>query len=119
MSMNNELRAEEERHAETARVGLIVTAIENALHAAEMEKFSLSQRVDDALSRAAVTFGNGTEEYLERDWLDNHHQDLLAAEISNGQRRLDELTTTIAHFEFIMAQVFGRFPEYKPPAPNV
>jgi hypothetical protein len=106
------------RDAEIARVGLIVATIDNALHAAEVEKFSLRRRVDDALSRAAVTFGNGTDEYLERDQLDNHHQNLLEAEISSGERRLEELTTAISHLEFIRATVLSRFPDYKPPPPN-
>src|SRR5438034_10024167 len=89
-----------ERDAETdfARVGSIVTAIETALHAAESEQSGLSRRVDDVLARAAVTFGNGTDEYLEREALDNHHQDLFGAEILNGQRRLEELATEISHF---------------------
>jgi hypothetical protein len=106
----------EERDAETDRDRLrsIVAAIENALHAAEIEKYGLSQRVNDALSRAAVTFGNGSDEYLEREPLDNHHQDLLATEISNGERRLKELTIAITHFEFLKAEVLSRFPSYKP-----
>ena len=107
-----------DRDAETdrARVGLIVTAIEAALHAAENEQSGLSRRVEDVLARAAVTFGNGTDEYLEREALDNHHQDLFAAEILNGQRRLKELATEIAHFKFMKAAVLSRFPDYKAPA---
>lgn len=62
--------------------------IENALHAAEQEQSGLNERVEDVLARAAVTLGNGTDEYLERDARDSHHQDLFSAEISNGQRRL-------------------------------
>jgi hypothetical protein len=109
-----------ERDAETdmARVGSIVTAIEIALHAAENEQSGLSRRVDDVLARAAVTFGNGTDEYLERDALDNHHQDLFDAEILNGQRRLKELASEIAHFRFMKAAVLSRFPDYKTPAPS-
>ncbi|MGB8398212.1 hypothetical protein [Bradyrhizobium sp.] len=107
-----------DRDAETdrARVGLIVTAIEAASHAAEKEQSGLSRRVEDVLARAAVTFGNGTDEYLEREALDNHHQDLFAAEILNGQRRLNELATEIAHFKFMKAAVLSRFPDYKAPA---
>jgi hypothetical protein len=106
-----------ERDAETdmSRVGSIVTAIETALHAAENEQSGLSRRVDDVLARAAVTFGNGTDEYLEREALDNHHQDLFDAEIINGQRRLKELASEIAHFRFMKAAVLSRFPDYKAP----
>jgi len=107
-----------ERDAETdrARIGSIATAIDAALHAAESEQAGLSRRVDDVLARAAVTFGNGTDEYLEREALDNHHQDLFTAEISNGQRRLKELAIEIVHFRFMKAAMLSRFPDYNPAA---
>src|SRR5450756_826449 len=81
-----------DRDAETdrARVLAILTTIEDALHAAELEQAGLNRRVEDVLARAAVTLGNGTDEYLEREALDSHHQDLFSAEISNGQRRVKE-----------------------------
>lgn len=106
-----------ERDAETdrARVGSVIAALETALHEAEREQVGLNQRVDDALARAAVTFGNGNDEYLERESLDNHHQDLFAADISNGQRRLKELTATIGHLKFVKAALLTRFPDFKPP----
>ncbi|MFB9268826.1 hypothetical protein ACFFWD_37905 [Bradyrhizobium erythrophlei] len=109
-----------ERDAETdrARIGAIVAAIETALHAAESEQTGLSRRVDDVLARAAVTIGNGTDEYLEREDLDNYHQDLFTAEISNGQRRLKELAAEIAHFKFMKAAVLSRFPDYKATIPG-
>jgi hypothetical protein len=107
-----------ERDAETdrLRVESIVAAIDKALQAAESEQSGLSRRVDDVLARAAVTFGNGTDEYLEREPLDNHHQDLFDAEIANGQRRLKELAAAIAHFKFMKTAVLSRFPDYKPAA---
>ncbi len=109
-----------ERDAETdrSRVGSILEAIEGALHAAEQEQSGLNRRVDDVLARAAVTIGNGTDEYLEREPLDSHHQDLFSAEISNGQRRLRELATEITHFRFMKAAVLSRFPDFKLPAAN-
>lgn len=109
-----------DRDAETdrSRIGSIVTAIETALHDAETEQSGLSRRIDDVLARAAITFGNGTDEYLERDALDSYHQDLFTAEISNGQRRLNELATEIGHFRFMKAAVLSRFPNYKALAPR-
>ena len=91
-------------------------AVETALHAAELEQSGLNRRVDDVLARAAVTFGNGTDEYLEREALDSHHHNLFGTEISNGQRRLKELATTITHFRFLKAAILSRFPDYKMPA---
>ncbi|QPF87096.1 hypothetical protein IC762_12675 [Bradyrhizobium genosp. L] len=105
-----------ERDAETDRnrIASIVTAIDTALQAAESEQAGLSGRVEDVLARAAVTLGNGTDEYLEREALDNYHQDLFDKEISNGQRRLKELATEISHFKFMKAAVLSRFPDFKP-----
>jgi hypothetical protein len=99
-----------ERDAETdrARASSILGAIEQALDAAEREHAGLSRRVEDVLARAAVTMGNGADEYLERDALDSHHQDLFSTEISNGQRRLEQLAAEITHFKFLRAAALGR-----------
>ena len=109
-----------DRDAETdrARVSAILEAIETALHAAEQEQAGLGKRVEDVLARAAVTLGNGTDEYLEREPLDSHHQDLFGTEIVNGQRRLKELANTITHFKFLKAATLSRFPDYKASAPS-
>jgi hypothetical protein len=106
-----------DRDAETdrSRVGSILDAIEGAIRAAEQEQAGLNGRVEDVLARAAVTFGNDTDEYLEREALDSHHQDLFGAKISNGQRRLKELASTISHFKFLKAATLSRFPDYKAP----
>jgi hypothetical protein len=106
-----------DRDAETdlLRVGSILEAIENALHAAELEQSGLNRRVEEVLARAAVTLGNGTDEYLEREALDNHHQDLFSIEISNGQRRLKELASAISHFKFLRTATMSRFPDFKVP----
>jgi hypothetical protein len=107
-----------DRDAETdrLRVGSILEAIEHALHEAEQEQSGLNRRVEDVLARAAVTIGNGTDEYLEREALDSHHQDLFGTEIANGQRRLNELAATITHYKFLKAATLSRFPDYKPVA---
>ena len=109
-----------DRDAETdrSRLGSIFAAIENVLNAAEREQSGLNRRVEDVLARAAVTLGNGVDEYLERDARDSHHQDLFSAEISNGQRRLMELSSEITHFKFLKAAMLSRFPEFKPPTPS-
>lgn len=101
-----------ERDAETdrARIASIMTTIDSVLQAAENEQAGLNRRVEEALARAAVTFGNGTDEYLEREPLDNYHQDIFSADISNGQRRLKELGTTLSHLKFIKAAMLTRFP---------
>ena len=107
-----------DRDAETdrARADSILSAIEQALDAAEKERAGLSRRVEDVLARAAVTAGNGADEYLDRDALDSHHQALFNTEISNGQRRLEQLATEITHFKFLRAAALSRFSNSKPPA---
>jgi hypothetical protein len=65
--------------------------------------------VEDVLAHASVTFGNDADEYLTREQLDDHHQSLFGVEISNGQRRLQELSTTITHLKFLKAATLSRF----------
>jgi len=48
---------------------------------------------------------------LEREALDNHHQDLFGSEIANGQRRLKELANSITHFKFLKTAIMSRFPD--------
>lgn len=98
------------------RVQTVMTAIETVLSAAENEQKGLNQRVDDVLARAAVTVGNASDEYLEREPLDTHHQDLFSEEMSVGEARLKSLADTITHFKFLRAAVLSRFPDYKLPA---
>jgi len=109
-----------ERDAETdgRRIDAVVRAIDDALRSAEAEQAGLTRRVDDVLARASVTFGNGNDEYLTREQLDTDHLDLFEKEISNGQRRLRELTVSIGHFKFLKAALTSRFPDHKPPAPT-
>jgi hypothetical protein len=41
---------------------------------------------------------------------------LFDREIKNGQRRLKELNSSIAHFKFLKAETLSRFPSYRPAA---
>lgn len=67
---------------------------------AEAERATVSLRIDDVLARAAVTSGNDVDEYVTRDSLDIHHQNLLDTEISDGRLRLGQLSQNIKHFRF-------------------
>lgn len=93
-----------------ARLGNIIGVIEGALTAAEGERAGLNRRIEDVLARAAITLGNGTDEYLERDAVDSQHQDAFDAEIKNGQRRLAHLDSQIEHLKFLKTTVIARFP---------
>jgi hypothetical protein len=105
------------RDAETdrARIASIASSIDAALGAAEAEQAGLSQRVADVLARAAVTLGNDSDEYVSRESLDSHHQDLFSTEIVSGERRLKELATNIGHLKFLKTVLASRFPDLKRP----
>jgi hypothetical protein len=106
--------AERDAESDRLRVESILNAIETAWAAAESEHAGLSARVEDVLARAAVTFGNDSDEYLSREPLNSHHQDLFTKELLNGQRRLKELADTISHFKFLKTVLLTRFPNLKP-----
>lgn len=99
--------------ADQARLRPVAEAIESAIATAEAERSGLHRRIGDAIARAAVTFGPGTDEYLERDAIDNEFQNLLDAEVKNGERRLTELENQIEHLKFLKTAMTSRFPELK------
>ena len=109
-----------DRDAETdrARIASIMVALQKVLDDAEKEKVALGRRVDDALARAAVTLGDDTDEYLDRDPRDDYHQSLFNLEISNGERRLSELATMISHLKFVKSAILTRFSDPLPPLPS-
>jgi len=109
------------RDSETdhSRIAGIEEAIDKALNSAEIEQAGLKRRLDDVLARASVTFGNDTDEYLTRESLDSHHQDLFGIEIANAERRLNELSVSIGHFKFLKTALTTRFPDFKPKPPKL
>ncbi len=105
---------ERDEETDRQRIATVMIAIETVLSAAENEQKGLNQRVADVLARAAVTVGNASDEYLDREPLDTQHQDLFSEEISNGQKRLESLSSSISHFRFLRAAILSRFPDYTP-----
>jgi len=104
--------AERDLDTDQSRISDIDASIAGALRSAEAEYGGLSSRLEEVLARASVTVGNETDEYLTRESLDSHHQDLLGKEIKNAQRRLQELSTSIGHFRFLKVALRTRFPNY-------
>ncbi len=98
------------RDSETdqTRIAAIGDAIDDALQAAEAEQAGLRRRLDDVLARASVTLGNGSDEYVTREPLDSHHQDLFGNDIVNAERRLQELSAHIGHFRFLRSALTTR-----------
>ena len=107
---------ERDEEADRQRIATVMNAIETVLSAAENEQKGLNQRVEDVLARAAVTVGNASDEYLDREPLDTQHQDLFSEEIATGQKRLESLGIAISHFRFLRAAVLSRFPDYRAPS---
>ena len=105
--------ASRDTETDHARATSVFRSIEDALDGAKAEQAGLKSRIEDALARAAVTLGNDSDEYLTRDPEDNHYQNLLGAEIVNGQRRLNDLGVSIGHFQFLRAALVTRFPDFK------
>jgi hypothetical protein len=105
--------ASRDTETDHARVASVFRSIEDALDGAKAEQAGLKSRIDDVLARAAVTQGNDSDEYLTRDPEDSHYQSLLNTEITNGQRRLNELGVTIGHFQFLKTALITRFPDFK------
>ncbi|GLR88386.1 hypothetical protein [Bradyrhizobium iriomotense] len=97
----------------SAWIAPIMLAIDTALSEAESEQTRVNGSIEDALARSAITLGNGTDEYLEREPLDNENQHRLAVDISNGHRQLDELAATIADLRSVKADLLSRFPHPK------
>jgi hypothetical protein len=89
----------------------IAHAINNALKAAEAERKALISQVKDATAWAAVTLGNGNDEYLERESLDTLHLDLFDAQIRDGHRYVIRLDQNIQHFMLLKAALLTAFPE--------
>jgi hypothetical protein len=105
----------QERDARTDydRLAAIAIAIDEAIRAAETERNGLSKRVEDILARAAVSMGNGTDEYLYREDLDTRHLNFSEKEIANGQRRVNELIRTVEQFQHLRTVLIERFPDFK------
>lgn len=90
----------------------IAQTLDAAISSAEAEHAGLQARVNDVMGRAAVTIGNDTDEYLWRDPLDNHNQNLLDQQLVAGNQRLDQLAATITHLKFLRTVFKTRFPHF-------
>jgi hypothetical protein len=107
-----------ERDATTdrSRIGSIMSAVEDALTAAESEQSGLKRRLDDVLARASVSVGNDVDEYLDREPHRTEELNFFDGEIARAESRLKELDTAIAHFRFLKTSMLARFPELAAPA---
>lgn len=89
----------------------IAHAIDRALSAAEAERHRLAGRVEDATAWAAVSLGNGNDEYLEREMLDTLHLNRFDTQIRDGNKEVIRLERSIAHYKLLKATLLAGFPE--------
>ena len=90
-----------------------MSAIENAITAAESEQSGLKARLDDVLARASVSVGNNSDEYLDREAHRTEALNFFDGEIVRAESRLKELGTMIADFKFMKTAMLTRFPELR------
>jgi hypothetical protein len=100
--------------SDLARVDLVSRSIEWSLRAAQAEQAGLIQRLEEIMARALIPLGNGTDEYLTRDAVDNRRLDRLEQEILKSESRLQQLANQIAHFKFLGTALTARFPDFRP-----
>src|SRR6476646_6793048 len=84
--------ADRDAGTDYSRATLVFRSIEDALKGAETEHLGLDRRLQDVLARAAISLGNGTDEYLTRESADTDIQNQFGLEIASGQKRLDQLS---------------------------
>jgi hypothetical protein len=72
-----------------SRIAAVAAAIDNALRSAESAHAGFSRRLEDARSRAAMVVGNGDDEYLDREAIDNQHLNALETERAVSSARRD------------------------------
>jgi hypothetical protein len=65
------------------------------------------------LARAAISTGNGSDDYFDRDPADTHLLNLFDQEILRGQRRLEGLSQQIKNLETLEAALMVGFPDFK------
>jgi hypothetical protein len=105
--------ASRDTEADYSRVKSVFQSIEEALKIAEAEHSGLNTRLQDVLARAAISLGNGTDEYLTRESADTDVQNQFDAEITSGQRRLEQLSNQIKAFRFLRSALLSRFSDVK------
>ena len=104
-----------DRDAETdySRVEPVFRSIGQALKAAEAEYSGLHKRIQDVLAQASISYGNGSDEYLDRDPADTHLLNLFDREILRGQRRLEELSQQVKNLKVLEAALMTEVPDFK------
>jgi len=101
--------ANRDEELDRGRIMSIAQSIDAALRSAESEYSGLSSRLEDTLSRAAITLGNESDEYIFRDPVIDLHQSLFNSQVTNAERRLAELTNTINHLKSLRTDLTIRF----------
>jgi hypothetical protein len=97
-----------DRYADEAIVMEVVKSIDTAVNAFRSERDGLGRRISEALSGTAVPASRATGECAVH-LADTSRAGDREAEIANAQRRLDQLDSTIAQFEWLRSEITARF----------
>lgn len=98
--------------SDRAGVRQVADAIGEVLGRLESERRGLSRRVSDVLARAAITAGNGDDEYLTREASETAHLSEFENEIKRGQNRINELERNLDKLRTVQQTLEQEFPEY-------
>jgi predicted nucleic acid-binding Zn-ribbon protein len=102
---------ERDRQSDVANIARVAEAIDQALRSSRSERVGLDRRLADVTTRAAISAGNGTDEYLTRDEVATERLNAFDAEIRSAQRRLAQLDHNISQFEALKEEFLARFPD--------
>jgi hypothetical protein len=105
--------ADRDTETDHSRLEPVFRSIGKALKAAQAEYSGLDHRMQDVLARAAISTGNGSDDYFDRDPADTHLLNLFDQEILRGQRRLEGLSQQIKNLETLEAALMVGFPDFK------
>lgn len=98
--------------SDRAGVRQVADAIGDVLGRLESERRGLTRRVSDVLARAAITAGNGGDEYLTREASETAHLSEFENEIKRGQSRINELERNLGKLRTVQQVLEQEFPEY-------
>jgi hypothetical protein len=103
---------ERDAETDTALIGKVGTAINEAFEALEKERDGLNRRVAQAQMLASVTVGTGTDEYVTREPAQAAGLASYESEMRKGRERLVKLEGYISDMRFMRAAFATRFGEF-------
>lgn len=105
--------SERDRQSDASNIARVAEAIDQALGNSRSERVGLHKRLTDVTTRAAISAGNGADEYLTREAAVTDRLNSFDAEMRSAQSRIARLDHNISQFEALRDELLARFPEHK------